>query len=161
MICTVATFGRAIAVSASSTVSTRDPVGGDCLLVDEGVQGVEDPVVGVDGGRRAVQLDQVDGVDAEVASGCGPASHGTLSSVNASGTSGSARRPILVATVTPSSAVLAQGPADQLLAATVAVDVGGVEERDAGLDSCAPAPRARRPPRHRPSRRRAANNRDR
>ena len=66
MICTVATCGRAIAVSASSTRLDADPVGGDPALVDELVERVEDPVVGVDGGGRAVQLDEVERVDAEV-----------------------------------------------------------------------------------------------
>ena len=47
----------------------RDAVGGDRLLGDEGVQGVVDPVVLVGGRRRAVQLHEVEGLDAEVAPG--------------------------------------------------------------------------------------------
>ncbi len=48
--------------------------------------------------------------------------------MKASGTCGSARRPILVATTSCVVAALAQQPPDELLAAAVAVHVGGVEE---------------------------------
>ena len=39
-----------------------------------------------------------------------------------------------MATVSPASGAAAQEPADELLAAPVAVDVGGVEEGDPGVD---------------------------
>ena len=52
--------------------------------------------------------------------------------------------------------VLAQEPADNLLAAAIAVDVGGVEEGDPGVDGGAQHIRARRHRRHHPSRRQAA-----
>ena len=58
------------------------------------------------------------------------------SSVNASGTSGVRAAPDLGGHGHAVVAVLAQCPADQPLAATVAVGVGGVEERDTGLESC-------------------------
>ena len=75
----------------------------DHLLVDQRVQRVEHPVVGEDRGRRAVQLDEVDGVHAEVApAAVEPAAERVEG--ERLGTSGSARWPILVATVMPWSA---------------------------------------------------------
>src|SRR5699024_12240873 len=46
-----------------------DSPGGDLPLGGEGVEHVEDPVIAVDGGRRAVQLHQVQGAHRQVPAG--------------------------------------------------------------------------------------------
>ena len=133
MICTLATFGRAIARSASSTVSTETPYAARLPCSTSAVEGVEDPVVVVDGRGRAVQLHEVERVDAEVlAAAVGPGAQGVggerlghvrVGAAAALGHDGQAG-------VGP----LAQQPADEPLAAAVAVDVGRVEHRHAGVD---------------------------
>ena len=110
----------------------RDAVGGDRLLRDQRVEGVVDPLVGVDRRRRAVQLHQVEGVDAEVAAG--PVDPGAqvlgrvllrLEGVGAPAGLGGDER-----------ALRARGErlADALLRAAVAVDVGGVEQGHPGVE---------------------------
>jgi hypothetical protein len=132
MICTLATFGRAIACSASSTVSTETPYAAIAFSSTELVQAVEDPVVGEHGSRRAVQLHEVEGVHAEVlAAAVGPAAHrlegerlghvrvGAPAELGRDGDAGA----------------LLEQLADQAARCAVAVDVGGVEERHAGVHS--------------------------
>ncbi len=131
MIWTLATLGRAIAVSASSTVSTLTPYARHDALLHQQVEGVEHLVAREHRRRRAVQLDQVERVDAEVGAGAiGPGPEVVEREV---------RRVLLGAAahlggdqdveVGPCTQVFA----DQLLASAVAVDVRGVEERHAGI----------------------------
>ena len=110
----------------------RDAVGGDRLLGDQRVEGVVHPLVGVDRRRRAVQLDQVEGLDAEVAArpvDPGPQVLGRvlggLERVGAAAGLGRHERP-----VRPGR----QRLADALLRPPVAVDVGGVEQGHPGVE---------------------------
>lgn len=103
-----------------------DAVVGDALLLDEGVEGVEDLVAGVDGGGRAVQLHQVEAVHAEVAAGAVVPGAEVVQDVvlgdlfdPAAHLGGDQHMQIGAA---------AEEGGDGLLAAPVAVDVGGVEE---------------------------------
>ena len=109
-----------------------DAVRRDGFLLDQGVEGVEHRVVGVDRGRRAVQLDQVEDVDAEVAARpVGPGAE-VLQHV------------VLRHLVHPAAHLgghrdggvgpVGEEAADDRLAATVAVHVGGVEEGHPVLD---------------------------
>ena len=109
----------------------RDPVGGDAVLSHQRVERVVDGAGGEHRRRRAVQLDQVEAVDPEV----GPRAVGPGTEVR--------QRVVLRLLIGPAAhlggdhdgaaRLLGQEPADDLLAAPVAVDVGGVEEGDAGL----------------------------
>ncbi len=108
-----------------------DAVRGDPLLLDQGVEGVEHLVRGVDGRRRAVQLHQVDAVDAEVAPGAVVPGAEVLQHV------------VLGDLLDPAAHLggdqdvqvrpAGEERGDGLLAAAVAVDVGGVEEGHPGL----------------------------
>ena len=107
-----------------------DAVGADRALLDQPVQRVVGGVVVDRRARRAVQLHEVEGVDGEVAAGpVGPRAEVL-------------ERVVLRHLVDPAAhlrghgqaLVVAQEAADDLLAAAVAIDVGGVEEGDAGLD---------------------------
>jgi hypothetical protein len=106
-----------------------DAVGRHGAVGHEGVQGVVHLVVAVDRGRRAVQLHQVEGVHPEVAArAVGPGAE-------------VGQHVVLRDLVQPPAhlgghgevevGVVGEEPADQRLAATVAVDVGGVEQGDA------------------------------
>ena len=104
-------------------------VGRDRPLVHEGVERVEHPVVRVHRRRRAVQLHEVEGVDAEVRTrAVGPGAE-VLERV----VLGLLRHPPahLRGDRDARVGVVDEPAADERLAAAVAVDVGGVEERDA------------------------------
>ena len=108
-----------------------DAVRRDDLLVDEAVEHVVRRVVVDDLARRAVQLHEVDGVDAEVAArAVEPRAEVGLDVV---------RRHLLLAAAhlgrdgEAGVGVVGDEAADDLLAAAVAVDVGGVVERHARL----------------------------
>src|SRR3954467_1140751 len=110
----------------------RDAVGGDRAVGDESVERVVDALVAVDGGRRAVQLDEVERVDAEVAAGpVDPRAQvlggvlRRLERVGAAPGLGGDERPL-----TPGG----QRLADPLLRAPVAVHVRDVEEGHAGVE---------------------------
>jgi hypothetical protein len=131
MIWTLATPGRAIAVSAWSLVSTLTPYAAMQSSATS-VERVEDGVRGEHGGRRAVQLDQVEPVGAQVDPGpVGPGAEVF-------------QRVVLWSLLDPAAhlgrdhnalpGVAGQEAPDDALAAPVAVDVGRVEERDSGLD---------------------------
>ena len=154
MICTVAVPRRDIAVRRLVAGLHAHSVRRDRALVDQRVQSVVHLIAGQHRGRRAVQLDEVESVDAEVAAG--PIGPGTevvegvalgdlVDPATHLGGHGDA-----------TVRMLGQESADQLLAAAVPVHVGGVEEGHSGLHRCSQyAERVgfRRPS---PSRRRAA-----
>ena len=130
MICTLATRGRAIARSACAQVSTETPYAPMRPVVDELVERVEDGVVLVDLVGRAVQLHEVDPLDAEVRARARVPGAKRLAVV--------VLRQLLDAPAhlrrDEDLRVTRAQLAAELLAAAVAVDVGGVEERDPGLD---------------------------
>jgi hypothetical protein len=111
----------------------RHAVRRDPAVVDQGVQGVEHTVVTEDRVGRTVQLDEVDGVDAQVAAAAvDPATEAV---------EGVGLCDVRVGTPThlrgnQEDHVIALGPepADDGLAAPVTVDVRGVQERHAGVD---------------------------
>src|SRR5262249_4219524 len=110
-----------------------DAVRGDALLVYESVECLEYLVAAIDGRRRAMQLDEVQGLDAQIAArAVGP---------GAEVVEGVVLRPLLDAPAHLGgdgqgvSGVGALPLADQLLAAAVAVAVGRVAEGDARLGS--------------------------
>jgi hypothetical protein len=110
-------------------------VGGDPVLLDEGVERVEDRVRGVHGGGRAVELNQVEPVDAEV--GAGPVGPGAEvlegvergvevdAAAHLGGHQDRRVRPLL------------EEAPDELLRASVAVHVRGVEEGHSRIDRSA------------------------
>src|SRR5690606_9715975 len=106
-----------------------DAVGGDPLLFDQVVQGVEDGVVGVDRRGRAVQLDQVDGVHAEVGPGAVVPGAEVVRVVDLGGL----RQAPSHLRGHGQAVVLLEQAAHQAFTAAVPVDVGGVEEGDAGV----------------------------
>ena len=108
-----------------------DPVGAHEAVLDQPVAGLEHGGRVVRLPRRAVQLDEVDDVDAEVLARAlepdaqvllGVVLHPLLDPAPELGRDHERLVP------------LAEQPADQPLRAAVAVDVGGVEERDPGVD---------------------------
>ena len=111
------------------------PVGGDGSLGDEGVERIVD-LVGFDHvGGRAVQLHEVQGVQAEVRAG--PVGPGPEIG------EGVVLRPLIDPAAhlgghgdCGAGVAVSQEPADDLFAAAITVDVGGVEEGDAGVDGC-------------------------
>ena len=160
MICTVATSGRAMAVRASSAVLDADAVGRDRLVLDERVERVEDGVV--------VRRPAVGGQCSCTRSSVSTPRFVRERSVQARKFVG---RVVLGRLVDAAAhlggdhevevGVRGAEPADQLLAAAVAIDVGGVEEGDAGLDRGVEHRQGVVFARRRPSRRRAARCRDR
>ncbi len=111
----------------------RDAVGGDAPLGDERVQGVVHGVVGVDRRGRAVQLDEVEGLDAEVLPrAVRPGAEGVervrLGHMGVRATAHLRRDRQAMAPA------LGEQPPDEPFAAPVAVDVGGVQEGHARVD---------------------------
>ena len=134
------------------------PVGGDAALVDEHVEGVVGGLAAVHLRRRAVQLHQVEGVDVEVLAravgpGAEPRERVGVGDVRV-GAAAHLRRDGQAVV----RAAGGQERADELLGAAVAVDVGGVQERHAGVDGGSEW-RARDWPPHRDERRAALHDR--
>ena len=108
------------------------PVRRDGTLLDQGVEIVVRPVAGQHTRGRAVQLDQVEPVGPQVA----PRAVDPAAEVG----EGVVLGHLVLATThlgghrDRGAGVLGQEPADQLLAPSVAVHVGGVEEGDPALD---------------------------
>ena len=108
------------------------PVRRDAAVGDHRVEGVVDLVAAVDLGRGAVQLDEVEPLDAEIA----PRPVVPLAEVVEDVVLRDLLDPPahLGGDEDPGVRTLAQEAPDDLLAAPVPVDVGGVEEGDARLD---------------------------
>src|SRR3954471_15325689 len=117
----------------------RDAVGGDRLLLDEGVEGVVDPLVGVHGRRRAVQLDQVQGVHAQVAPGLVDPRPQVLRRVLL-GDEG-VGTPADLGGDEGALPAVGQRLLDPLLGPAVAVDVRGVQQGDARVERGVQDPR--------------------
>ena len=137
----------------------RDAVGGDAPLLDERVEVGEERVVLDHGGRRGVELHEVEPLDAEVlARAVGPLAEARRRVL---GVLQRHAAPHLGRDERALAGVLGEHAADQPLAAAVAVDVGRVDERDAGRERGLERRDRVASPGHRPSRRRAARRRSR
>ena len=132
MICTVATPRPRDRGQRLVAGLDRHAVGGDAALLDERVELGEERVVLDHGGRRAVQLHEVEPLDPEVlARAVVPLAEARRRVL---GVLLRHAAPHLRRDERPLTGKLREDAADQALAAAVAVDVGGVDERDAGLE---------------------------
>src|SRR5665811_517355 len=131
MIWTLATPGYSIALSPSSTRSTLTPYAGDGPVGHQLVEGGKDVRAVVDLDRRAVELDQVEAVDAEpLTAAVHPAPERLRVVVR--GQLGHAPAHLRGDDEALAGA-RAKEPADEALTPAVAVDVGRVDEGDAGV----------------------------
>ena len=107
-------------------------VGGDGAVGDEGVEGVVDGIRREHRGGRAVQLHEIERVDAEIFAGAvGP--FAKLGKCEVLGHL-SFTAPHLGGDGEAVAGVVGEVGPDELLAAAVAVDIRGVEEGDSGFD---------------------------